>query len=204
MPADGVWAYIDAPSTRTDARTRPTPQEIGPRFVGEWEAGLVAGALRDDFCAAGGVPLLGWSVGGLVTGVSNKVFALEQHFPNPSPQSFRRTVAAVGRRYGFSVVSLHLLRPRQLAPLLVVATNRDRKTFVRDIPQIMARLDPFTTGGHDTALTFEGFLLEARDVNGPFVRVENVNRGEAEGGQWSWDPCVYPYGHSQPIASKCP
>ena len=68
----------------------------------------------------------------------------------------------------------------------------------------MARLDPFTTGGRDTALTFEGFLLEARDVNGSFVRVENVNRGEAEGGQWSWDPCVYPYGHSQPIALKCP
>lgn len=181
LPADGLWAYIDAPSTRTAAGGRPTPQQTATRMVGEWEANLVAGALRDDFCAAGGVPLVGWSIGGLVTAVSNKVFALEQHFPNPSPQSFRRAVAAIGRPYGFRVVSLRLLRPRQLAPFLVVETSRDRKAFVKGIPEIMARLDPFTTGGRDTALTFEGFLLEARDANGPFVRVENVNRGEAEG-----------------------
>jgi hypothetical protein len=204
FPADGLWAYIDAPSTHAQAGGRPTAEQLGRRMVGEWEANLVAGALRDDFCTAGGVPLLGWSIGGHVAAVSNKVFALEQNFPNPSPQSFRQAVATAGRRYSFGVVSLRLLRPRQLAPLLVLATNRERKSFVRDIPAIMARLDPFTTGGRDTARAFEGFLLEVRDTNGTFVRVENVNRGEAEGGQWSWDPCVYPFGHSQPLASKCP
>jgi len=97
------------------------------------------------------------------------------------------------------------LRPRQLAPLLVVETSRDRKLFVGDIPAIASLLDPIVTGAGQNASTFEGFMLEARDANGPFVRVNNVHRGEAAGGQWSWDRCVYPYEHSQPIAAKpCP
>ena len=45
----------------------------------------------------------------------------------------------------------------------------------------------------------------ARDADGPFVRVESVQRGEWEGGQWSWDRCVYPYPHSMPAAAPpCP
>ena len=40
---------------------------------------------------------------------------------------------------------------------------------------------------------------------GPFVRIENVYRGEVEGGQWSWNRCVYPYAHSEPFGAKpCP
>ena len=113
--------------------------------------------------------------------------------------------AAIGARYGFRVVSLKLLRPRQLAPLLVVTTERGRRAFVRDVPAIMRLLDPIRTGHQQTALTFEGFYLEARDAQGAFVRVDNVFRGEVMGGQWSWDRCVYPYNHSEPIGAKpCP
>jgi hypothetical protein len=69
----------------------------------------------------------------------------------------------------------------------------------------MSLLDPMTFGAGRAALTFEGFMFEARDSSGPFVRVENVQRGESEGGQWSWDRCISPYEHSEPVSAKpCP
>lgn len=203
-PADAAWAYIRAPATRERLGTHPSPEQVGVTMVAKWETELVIGALRDDFCAAGGRPLVGASTNNLVSGLSDNTFALLQHFPNPAVDSFPRRVELIGRRYGFRVVSVRLLHPRQIAPLLVVETSRDRKMFVRDVPAISSLLDPLTSGSGQGALTFEGLFLEARDAQGPFVRVENVNRGEAEGGQWSWDPCVYPFLHSQPSALKCP
>lgn len=207
-PANAIWAYIAAPAATARFGAHPSPTQVGDEFIAAWEASLVAGALRDDFCAAGGRPLVGWTIGRGGITVSDRIDALEQRFPNPSASAFRKRVTLVGRRYGFRVVSLRLLRPRQLAPLLVVETNRDRKSFVADVPRIMGLLDPTATAGHETAITFEGFLLEVRDAHGPFVRVENVYRGEVEGGQWSWNPCVYPYAHGgslgRPGAKPCP
>jgi hypothetical protein len=115
-------------------------------MAAEWEAALVVGALRDDFCAAGGAPLVGST--------------------------------------------------------LVVRTDRDRRAFVRDVPAIMTLLDPTSSGGGQTAFTFEGFYLEAADQKGPFVRIENVHRGETEGAEWSWNRCAYPYPHSEPFGAK--
>jgi hypothetical protein len=138
-------------------------------------------------------------------GVSDSVQALEQRFPNPAPASFRRRVAAIGRRYGFSVASLRLLRPSGIAPLLVVTTARDRTAFVHDVPAVMALLTPTSSSGRETASTFEGFLLEARDGKGPFVRVESARRGITMGGEWSWNRCVYPYARfGSPRDRPCP
>jgi hypothetical protein len=194
-PADAVWAYVAAPAPK-----RPSEQ-----MIAQWEAGLVVGALRDDFCAAGGAPLVGWSIGRGGIGLSDRAQALEQRFPNPSPAAFRARVALVGRRYGFTVDELRLLRPRQLAPLVVVRTDRDRKAFVHDVPAIMGLLDPVSNTRSGSAVTFEGFYFEAVDARGAFVRLENLDRGQSEGGQWSWDRCVYPYAHSEPAGAKpCP
>lgn len=191
-PADAVWAYVAAPAA---ARTT----------VAQWEADLVVGGLRDDFCAAGGAPLVGWTIGHGGIGLSDRAQALEQQFPNPSPAAFRARVDLVGRRYGFAVEELRLLRPRQLAPLLVVRTDRDRKAFVHDVPAIMKLLDPVTNGRTGGAVTFEGFFFQAVDARGAFVRVDNVDRGQTEGGEWSWNRCVYPYPHSEPPGTKpCP
>ena len=73
------------------------------------------------------------------------------------------------------------------------------------MPAIMSLLNPTASAGKNTAFTFEGFFFEARDSRGPFVRVEGVDRGEAMGGQWSWNRCVYPYAHfEQAFARPCP
>jgi hypothetical protein len=190
-PFDARWAYISVRS--------------GQQMVASWEGNLVAGGLRDDLCAAGGAPLVGWTTGRDGMRVADQSYALEQRFPNPTAQTFRRRVQLVAKRYGFRIASLRLLRPRQFAPLLVVRTDRNRKDLIADVPAILALLDPTTSGHGATALTFEGFFFEARDAKGPFVRTENVYRGEVEGGEWSWSRCAYPFQHSEPVGAKpCP
>jgi hypothetical protein len=191
-PANAVWAYVAA-----------TPGRVGAQMIAEWEADLVVGALRDDFCAAGGAPLVGWTIGRGGIGISDRPQALEQRFPNPTPAAFESRVKLVGRRYGFEVEELRLLRPRQLAPLLIVRTGRNRKAFVKDVTAIMALLDPRSNDERHSAETFEGFFFEADDSRGPFVRVERESRGQSEGGEWSWNPCVEPYPHSEPAGRSC-
>lgn len=202
-PADALKATIVAPEANANSGNHPTPTQSLTAAIASWEAGLIGGALRDDLCSAGGAPLVMWS--GAAGGFSEKLFALEQRFPNPSPSAFRRRVRLVGRRYGFRVASLKLLHPRQLAPLLIVETSRSRKAFVRDIPAIMNLLEPTTNTKHESAQTFEGFLFAAEDAHGPFAETQYVSRGEGEGGEWSWNPCVYPYPTlGGPLGRKCP
>jgi hypothetical protein len=204
-PANALWAFVSAPAATQILPAHPSPGQLEAQMVAEWEAGLVDGALRDDFCANGGPPLVGWTVGRGGIGISDRTQALDQHFPNPAPAVFRRRVALIGRRYGFTVRQLRLLRPRQLAPLLIVDTDRDRKAFVHDVPAMMKLLDPTSNVRGRTAITFEGFFFEAEDGHGPFVRIDNHYRGETEGGQWSWNRCAYPYGVTEPIGAKpCP
>lgn len=201
-PSDLLWANIVVPKSVTvDAK----PENGRAEMLSEWEVNLVVGALRDDFCAAGGSPLVGWTASGIGGGLSDRSEALEQRFPNPSPQAFRARVDLIGRRFGFRVVSLKLLRPEQIAPLLVVETKRPRKQFIRDVAAINALLDPTSHTRSRTAATFEGFFFEARDARGAFVRTSGVSRGSNEGGQWSWNRCDYPYPVIGMIGTKpCP
>jgi hypothetical protein len=201
-PKDSLKATILPLNTQWVRRRHPTPEQSLTSAIASWESGLVAGALRDDMCAAGGAPLVSWTSadGGLYSESSS---ALGQRFPNPSPAEFRRRVVRAGRRYGFRIASLRLLRPEQFAPLLVVETSRGRKAFVRDIPAIMKLLNPTTTAGHQGAQTFEGFLFAAEDARGPFTETEGLSRGQSEGGEWSWNPCVYPYPTIGPVSRKC-
>ena len=173
-PADALWLYLrSSPSRRV-----------------EWEEDLVAGALRDELCLHRARPLAGWSDGRRVTGISDPAFPFGQWFPEPSPQVYRRRVAAIASAYGFRVSSLRFIHGLQYAPMLVVEA-RDRKRFALDAPAILARLDPFGNG----QITFEGFLLEARDADGPFLRVFNAHRGVVMGSQWAWDEHYLPYDH---------
>lgn len=204
-PGDGLWAYITAPKADPPAPSHATQEELGAWTLAAWEVDLALGALRDDFCDAGGRPLVGSSINRVVRGVSDAGEALNQRFPNPSPKTFRARVAAIGKRYGFRVLSIRFLRPRELAPIVVVRTDRGRKAFVHDVPSIMSLLDPHSITKHEIAITFEGFFFEARDGKSPFVRVLNVYRGEVMGGQWSPDPCLYPFEHTEPLGAKpCP
>lgn len=198
-PKDALEATIGPLYTQMARNSHPAPAESLTHAIASWEAGLVAGALRDDMCTAGGAPLVSWTSadGGLYSESSS---ALEERFPNPSPTAFRKRVARAGQRYGFRIASLRLLRPEQIAPLLVVETSRSRKSFVRDIPAIIKVLNPTNTVGHRSAQTFEGFLFAAEDAHGPFSETEYLSRGQSEGGEWAANSCLYPYPTIGPVA----
>lgn len=187
-PKAALWAYVAVAQ----------PKGLLAKQIADWEAGLVTGALRDEICAAGGAPLVGWRSGGQ-TGVSDSAQALGQRFPAESRAVFLRRLALVGKRYGFGVARVRFLRPLQAAPLVVVRTSRPRKEFVKDVVPIMQLLDP----RNGQAVTFEGFFFAAEGSEGPFVSVFDVFRGQVMGGQWAWDPCELPYPHSGPINSRC-
>jgi hypothetical protein len=201
-PVDALWAWVAAPAARRPGE--PSSQRTSDYALASWEVTLVMGALRDEFCAAGGRPLVGWSFDGSVAGLSDAFEPFNQRFPNPTPAAIRWRVAALAERYDFRVVSLRLLRPLQLAPVLIVSTARDRDEFIDDVGEIMSTLDPERTTGGITGLSFEGMYFEARDADGAFVRVSNAGRGVGMGSQWSWNPCHYPFAHSEPIRSECP
>jgi hypothetical protein len=190
-PPDGLWAYVSAPDASHATSPNRTPEFYRAARLALWEVALVFGALRDDFCGAGGPPLVGWTLvgGGLPEGgVSDDAFALNQSFPNPSPAGFRARVVDVGKRFGFQPVSIRLLRPRQLAPIVVVETDRDRREFMADVGEIVKLLNPYLSSRQQTAVTFEGFFFEARDSDGPFVRVTSSFRGAVVSGYWSAVP----------------
>ena len=200
-PTDALTATVVSSDSRPPS-DHATPAQTLVYSIASWESGIVGGALRDDMCAAGGAPLVSWTSaeGG---GFSESGSALEQRFPNPPAAAFRKRVALVGRRYGFQVASLRLLRPEQIAPLLIVRTSRNPKAFIHDIPTIMDLLNPTTTTKHESAQTFEAFFFAAEDAHGPFVDTEGISRGESEGGEWVWNHCDYPYPTLGPVGSNC-
>jgi glycosyltransferase involved in cell wall biosynthesis len=123
--------------------------------------------------------------------------APRQRFDNLSPQVLRRRLDAAARRYDFEVVSFRLLRPRQLAPRIVVRTRHDVE-LVHAVPRILRRLDPKAGTGDDrTGWRYEGFWFEADDEHGdPLLAVFNFWRGpHAGGGQWARSDELFPFAH---------
>ena len=123
--------------------------------------------------------------------------APRQRFDNLSPQVLRRRLEAAARRYDFEVVSFRLLRPRQLAPRIVVRTRHDVE-LAHAVPRILRRLDPKAGTGDDrTGWRYEGFWFEADDEHGdPLLAVFNFWRGpHAGGGQWARSDRLYPFSH---------
>jgi hypothetical protein len=148
-----------------------------------------------------------WAAGNGGGGFAESYRALGERFPNPSAAAFRKRVALVGRRFGFTIASLRLLRPRQMAPLLIVETRRPRKAFMKDIPRILELLNPHSFADHRSAYTFEGFFFAAEDAKGPFTWSLSVIRNDATGGGWAVDPCLYPnprFGPIGPDGNPCP
>jgi hypothetical protein len=186
-PAGALRATVLMPAAgRRDKPGHHSPADFLTNGIAEFESGIVGAALRDDLCDAGGPPLL----------PAGRWWALDQRFPNPTPAAFRKRVALVGKSFGFAVASLRLLRPRQIAPLLIVKTTRPRKRFVKDIPRIMELLNPHAGSGNPTAITFEAFFFAAEDAHGPFTFSDYLARNEESSGEWAVTDDLLPYGHN--------
>ena len=108
-PADGLHAYIHAPlrTTRTSATRDAGAASLSAASRSSRRVSSVARCATTSVRREAPRSLERWAYGGLAPHEG----ALEQRFPNPTPAAFRHRVALVGRRFGFHVVSLRLLRP---------------------------------------------------------------------------------------------
>ena len=193
-PLGALKAEVHVPAATPPPGDRMTPAETLRYGVADFEGEIVGDALRDDLCDAGGGPLTMWGTNGSL-GFAESSDAVDQRFPNPSPAAFQRRVALVGQRYGFTVASLRLLRPRDIVPVLIVKTDRPRKAFVKDIGKITDLLDPrsYSASKRRSAETFEAFFFAVEDARGPFAFVQSASRNESESGEWAVSSCLYPY-----------
>jgi len=118
-------------------------------------------------------------------------------FQNLPSDVLRSRLEAAAKRYSFEVVSLQLLRPRQLAPRIVVKTTHYLE-LSRAASVFFAELDPKRRTSDDrSGWRYEGFYFEARDEHDiPFFIVHNFWRGPAPGGgQWARSDRLFPFQH---------
>jgi hypothetical protein len=118
-------------------------------------------------------------------------------FDNLSEQEFRRRLDRAAERYHFTIESVELLRPKQLAPMVVVRSS-DPFALSRDVPAIARSLDPKAATDDDrTGWAWEGFYFEVHDqADKPAIVVFNYWRqNSGGGGQWAADESLYPFPH---------
>jgi hypothetical protein len=112
-------------------------------------------------------------------------------FRSPSRTVLLARLRREARAHDFQVMSFRMLRPRQLAPLVVVRTTH-YVDLARATGSILEKLDP--DGRYDR--DYEGFHFEAQDERGvPLFVADNVMRGRIEGGQWARSEPLYPFEH---------
>jgi hypothetical protein len=119
-----------------------------------------------------------------------------QSFANLPARQLRVQLAEAASRYHFTVKKVQLLRPRQVAPLVVIQT-RHYLAVAHAVPVIENSLDPHTGHSDRAGWAFEGFFLEAQDERGvPFLSIFNFMRGSGPGGgQWARSDQLYPFNH---------
>ena len=115
-------------------------------------------------------------------------------FPNPSRSTLLRRLERQARAHHFQVVSLEMLHPRQLAPVIVVQTSHPI-ALAHATVSILEGLDPNYGRGEPSEL-YEGLYFAALDASGvPLFSASEVVRGGYEGGTWARSKDLYPVGH---------
>ena len=118
----------------------------------------------------------------------------EHEFANPSRALLIERLAAASRSFGFEVVRLNVLRPRQDAPLIIVRTA-NRRALARHTGEILRLLDP--SFGSPDGPSYEGLFFEARGADGrAFLVAYSWWRGPGHGGgQWASAERFLPFPH---------
>ncbi|MDX6554603.1 MAG: hypothetical protein QOD86_798 [Miltoncostaeaceae bacterium] len=118
----------------------------------------------------------------------------DREFSNPSRAQLKERLADASRRFGFEVVRLNVLRPRQDAPLIVVRVD-DRRALARRTGEILRLLDPGI--GSPDGRSYEGLFFEARGPDGrAFLVTFSWWRGpRPAGGQWASSERLLPFAH---------
>jgi hypothetical protein len=183
-PKDGLWLYMAVPAAvepRAAASQKPlSPARVATISRAQWEAYLVAGAVRDEFCLHGTRPLIGWTLANRgIVGISDASYAFAQRFRNPGSAWLLDQLHRIGKRFHFLVESVHYLHPLQAAPVVVLRTDRPA-VFAGNETVILNSLH--ITQGLSVGWPYEGYYIEVRDGDGrPFLISSTVLRGTDRG-----------------------
>ena len=189
LPAGARWLYLTVPSV-----------DRGPGEArSQWEATLVAGALRDEMCASRSRPLVAWT--GLRPDGAPPIrngyvepYPFAQWFQSPPIARLRSRLTALGRRNGFTVVSVTAPHPLQVAPEIVIHTT-DARGLLSAFNRIGAAVGIFRTASHNPDVypeLYEGYSIEAVDAHGPFLFVGVNARGTQGAVTWVRAPLRLP------------
>jgi hypothetical protein len=117
-------------------------------------------------------------------------------FPSPPRIVLMRRLEREARALDFEILSVRMLRPRQLAPVIVVRTAHPIG-LARATLSILEKIDPSWGRPHGL---YEGLYLTAVDEQGiALFSVSNVLRTDGrrlyEGGEWARGEALYPLPH---------
>jgi hypothetical protein len=129
---------------------------------------------------------------------SRGLSAPNQRFNNLAPSELQRRLAALAKAHDFAVVRVEFLRPRQLAPVVIVRTKHYVE-LAHATSSIIHQIDPkLRTNDDRTGWRYEGFYFEAQDEHGvPFLGAFNFWRGpSAGGGQFARSDPLFPFLHA--------
>jgi hypothetical protein len=118
-------------------------------------------------------------------------------FPSPPRHVLLQRLHRSESRFGFSLVRVTMLRPLQLAPVVVIRSD-DEQAIARATPQIVAGFDPHrVTKENPSGFAYEGIFFLAETSKGvPYLAVFNHWRApHVGGGQWAARESLYPYPH---------
>jgi hypothetical protein len=116
-------------------------------------------------------------------------------FANLAPAELLDRLETASKQDQFEVVSVTFLKPKGVAPLVVVRAQ-DESAFAKRVPALLASIDPKAPDQDDrVGWAFEGFFFKAVDANdNPFLAIENHWRDDgAGGGQWARSPDLLPF-----------
>jgi hypothetical protein len=112
-----------------------------------------------------------------------------EEFESPPLSELLPRVQHEAGKHHFRIVSLRLLHPKQLAPMLIVST-----THYVGLARATASILHDLNGRYGDR--YEGFYFEARDELGvPFFTTETLRRDRTEGGQWARSEALFPFPH---------
>ena len=118
-------------------------------------------------------------------------------FPSPSRRVLLRRLEAARTRFGFEIERVTMLRPLQLAPVVILRSDR-KLQLSRATPSIMKLIDPrHVTRENPSGFAYEGIFVVAETTRGvPYLLVFNHWRApHVGGGQWAATESLYPYPH---------
>jgi hypothetical protein len=118
-------------------------------------------------------------------------------FPSPPRRVLLRRLETARSRFGFEIESVTMLRPLQLAPVVVLRSDR-KVQLSRATPSIVKLIDPrHVTRQNPSGFAYEGIFLVVETTRGvPYLLVFNHWRApHVGGGQWAASESLFPYPH---------